>query len=134
MPEHIVSFLTGSMPEPLLVIPDETWATFELTGAEGEFIATEFLRAWAFPPRRLLYEIGEMLHCKTVLYRTRRGGPGHAITVPRQVVQSHGIRLSHHIEAVLIEIVRQGESLPIYPRRMVEDQIPNWFRTEERSP
>ena len=44
MPERIIARLTvtGDMPEPILVIPSETWDTFELTGERGEFIIAHF--------------------------------------------------------------------------------------------
>ena len=35
LPERIIAMITGELPEPTLVIPFETWQTFELTGEEG---------------------------------------------------------------------------------------------------
>lgn len=131
MPERVVAMLTGSMPEPILVIPRETWETFELTGKENEYILVEFVAAWSKDYEKL-FSIGREVKCKTEKYTTMIGGLGTGIIVPKEVTQQFGIRMNHYLEVILKKVIRDGEEIDIFPEREVFEHYPIGFERKLR--
>jgi hypothetical protein len=126
MPERIIGMLTGELPEPTLVIPYETWETFELTGEENEYILVEFIAAWSRDYEKL-FSIGREAKCKTKKYITIVGSIGTGILVPKQIVQEFGIRMNHYIEAILKKVIKGKEEIEIFPKREVFEHYPAGF-------
>jgi hypothetical protein len=126
MPERIIGMLTGELPEPILVIPYETWKTFELTGEENEYILVEFIAAWSKNYEKL-FPIGREVKCKTIKYTTIIGRLGTGILVPKQITQEFGIRMDHYIEAILKKVIKDGKEIEIFPRREVFEHYPIGF-------
>lgn len=126
MPERIVGMLTGSMPEPILVVPSETWKTFELKGEKEEYVVAELVATWEFNEK--LFDIDEEIKCKTREYVTHIGSKGTGIIVPREITQKYGIRMSHYLETLLKKVEKAGKSLEIFPQREVTDNCPDWWK------
>ncbi|MGC8557939.1 MAG: hypothetical protein ACP5NC_02965 [Nitrososphaeria archaeon] len=91
MPERIITTLTGGMPEPIMVIPSETWDTFELTGNDDEFVNVLFVAVWSKGKERL-FEINEEAECRTKKYMAMVGIRGTGVKVPKAITQKYGIR------------------------------------------
>ena len=132
MPERTVQVLTGSMPEPILVIPSDTWDTFELDGSEGEFITATIKRAFT-PEGQIVTDINETLKMPTIKYTTRAGSRGTGVIIPKRVVHSYGIRLNHYLEVVLEKVEKAGKKTDIFPKRMVEEHFPLFWRHAAKS-
>jgi len=126
MPERIIAMLTGTLPEPILIIPFETWKTFELTGDDFETILTEIISAWNLN-REKLFSIGEEIKCNTIKYTNMIGGLGTGIIVPKRITQQYGIRTSYYLEVVLKKVIRIEEELDIFPKREVFEHYPFGF-------
>jgi len=126
MPERIVAMLTGDMPEPILVIPYETWKTFELTGGENEFLIADFMAAWSKDFERL-FSIRREAKCKTIRYTTMIGRIGTGIIVPKEITQQFGIRMDYYFEVFLKKAVKKKKEIDIFPEREVFDHYPAGF-------
>ena len=131
MPERTVGMLTGDMPEPILVIPSDTWDTFELTGEEGEFITLTIKRA-VTTKAETLFEIDEQVKCPTYRYTTMLGLRGTGVVIPKQITQSYGIRKEHYLEVILEKVEKKGEEIEIFPKRMVEEHFPAGWQEEKK--
>lgn len=125
MPERIVAMLTGDLPEPILVIPGQTWDTFELAGEENEFILMEFIAAYKNTEK--LFSIEKEAKCKTIKYTTWVGSRGTGVIIPKQITQEFGIRMDHYLEAILKKIIKKGQEIEIFPKRDVFEHYPLGF-------
>ena len=123
MPERVIAQLTGRMPKPVLIIPEETWDSFELNGGPGEFILMEIVAAWHRDGEGL-FHIKALEKCKTIKYRTILETTGTGVVIPLNIVQDYGLRLSHLIEVVLHKIVTHRHEMEIFPKREVFDHYP----------
>lgn len=126
MPERTVQMLTGSMPEPILVIPSDTWDTFELNGAEGEFVIMAIKKALNSRGETIM-EINETVKVPTHKYTNLVGGRGTGVIIPKNITQSYGIRLDHYLEVVLEKVEKVGKEIEVFPKRMVEEHFPSWW-------
>ena len=128
MPERIISSLSGRLPEPLLIIPSDTWNTFELSGAEDEFVNVLFVAVWSKNKERL-FEINEEAECKTKKYMSITGMRGTGVKVPKTITQKYGIRPNHYLEVVLKSVRKGSETIEIFPKREVFEHFPKGFES-----
>ena len=130
MPERIIARLAaGKLPEPILVIPSETWDTFELTGERGEFIIAYFVAARSsIDKREDTFSIKRESKCKTKKYIPLVGGKGTGILVPKEISQQFGLRMSHYLEVVLKKVIKNGREIDIFPGRDVFEHYPRGFQ------
>ncbi|HZD43113.1 MAG TPA: hypothetical protein VE134_03565 [Methanomicrobiales archaeon] len=126
MPERVVETLTGSLPEPILKIPKETWDAFSLTGGPEEYIDVDFVAGYDRKNEKL-YQIDRTIRAKTEERSTRLGGKVDGIVVPKELVQEYGIRSNHFIEVVLEKVVKGEKETNIFPNREVFEQHPSGF-------
>ncbi|MEX2704096.1 MAG: hypothetical protein Q6352_002360 [Candidatus Freyrarchaeum guaymaensis] len=114
-----------------MVIPRETWKTFELTGEENESILVEFVAAWSKDYEKL-FSIGREVKCKTIKYTTLTRDIGTGILVPKQITQEFGIRMNHYLEAILKKVIKDEEEIEIFPKREVFEHYPVGFERKSK--
>lgn len=118
--------MTGELPEPIMVIPYETWKTFELTGEEGEFIVIEIVASWSKDYEKL-FSIEQEVKCKTERYTNMIGGLGTGAIIPKKITQQFGVRLNHYIEGVLKKVIKDEQTIDVFPKREVFEHYPFGF-------
>jgi hypothetical protein len=114
------------MPEPIMIIPSDTWDTFELTGGDDEFVTVLFVSVWS-KDREKLFDVNEEAECKTKKFMSMIGIRGTGVKVPKEITQKYGIRTSHYMEAVLKSVKKGGTSTDIFPKREVFEHYPAGF-------
>lgn len=129
MPERIVAILTGDLPEPILIIPFETWKTFELTGEKKEFITVEFIKIWNCS-KEILFPIEREAKCQTKKYTNLLGGMGTGIIVPKEITQRFGIRMNQYLEVILKKIIKDDQEIDIFPEREVFEHYPTELESQ----
>jgi len=120
MPERVVNFLTGGLPEPSFPIPLETWDDYDLEGLE--LIHCEIARVidhWG----EVVRQVHRKADCKTEFYESYIGWTGTAIKIPPEITGEFGIKMEHYLEVILLSVKKGGEEIPIYPGEMVEHEI-----------
>ena len=86
----------------------------------------EIVGAWSSNYEKL-FSIEQEVKCKTIKYTTTIGTIGTGITIPKQITQQFGIRMNHYIEALLKKVIKDEETVDIFPERKVFEHYPIGF-------
>jgi hypothetical protein len=120
MPERVVNFLTGYLPQPVFPIPLETWDDFDMDGTEVmDCEISRMANHWG----EVLREIHRRVECKTEFYESYLGWTGTGIVIPAAITGEFGIQMDHYLEVILHNIIKEGKLIPVYPGEMVEHEV-----------
>jgi hypothetical protein len=131
MPERVVNFLTGVLPEPTFPIPLETWDDFDMEGLER--IHCEIARVinmWGDVVRDIHREVD----CPTEFYESYIGWTGTGIKIPESIIEEFGIKIEHYLEVILLSVKKGDVETPIYPGEMKEREIRKKVREVNPAP
>ena len=120
MPERVVNFLTGVMPEPTFPIPLETWDDYDMEGLE--VVHCQIVRVidhWG----DVVKEVRREADCPTEFYQSYIGWTGTGIKIPQGIVEEFEIKIEHYLEIMLLSVRKGERETPIYPGETVERQI-----------